>query len=197
MNPKNVYLPPLHIRLELMINFVKAMDQNSTGFVYMRNMFTRLSDAKIKEGVLSGPHIRELIHKIWRPTKWSVKNRLEIIQKCNYQFSWVSSGRKVSWYDAWSCTVQSYKAVGYNTSVKMHFLDFHLDFSPEDLGTVSNEHGERFHQDISTMEKQYQGQWIPSMLADYCWKFRRDVPQAKEAESHPLLPFRQCVNIVL
>jgi hypothetical protein len=64
MNPKNVYLPPLHIRLELMINFVKAMDQNSTGFVYMRNMFTRLSDAKIKEGVLSGPYIRELIHKI-------------------------------------------------------------------------------------------------------------------------------------
>ena len=26
---------------------------------------------------------------------------------------------------------------------------------------------ERFHQDISTVEKQYQGEWIPSMLADY------------------------------
>jgi hypothetical protein len=61
--------------------------------------------------------------------------------------------------------VQSYKAVRY-VSLKMHFLDFHLDFSPEDLGAVSNEHGDRFHQDISTMEKQYQGQWIPSMLAD-------------------------------
>jgi len=51
----------------------------------------------------------------------------------------------------------------------MHFLDFHLNFSPEDLVAVSNEHGERFHQDISTMEKQYQGQWSISMLAGYCW----------------------------
>jgi len=75
--------------------------------------------------------------------------------------------------------VRPKKAVGYNTSVKMHFLDFHLDFSPEDLGAVSNERGQRFHQDISTMEKQYQGQWSPSILIDYCLKFRRDIPQAK------------------
>jgi len=63
MNPKNVYLPPLHIRLEFMENF-KAMDQNSTGFMYTKNKFTRISDAKIKEGVLFGLHIGELIHKI-------------------------------------------------------------------------------------------------------------------------------------
>jgi len=63
MNPKNVYLPPLHIRLEFMEN-IKAMDQNSTGFMYIKNKFTRISDAKIKEGVLSGLHIGELIHKI-------------------------------------------------------------------------------------------------------------------------------------
>jgi hypothetical protein len=68
--------------------------------------------------------------------------------------------------------VQSYKAVGYNMYLKMHFLEFHLDFSPEDLWAVSNEHGQRFHQDISTMEKQYQGQGSPSMLANYYWELR-------------------------
>jgi len=47
-----------------MKNFVKAMDQNSTGFVYIKNKFHKISDVKIKEGVLSGPHIRELIQKI-------------------------------------------------------------------------------------------------------------------------------------
>ncbi|UYV84754.1 hypothetical protein LAZ67_X003339 [Cordylochernes scorpioides] len=47
------------------------------------------------------------------------------------------------------------------------------------LDAVSDEHGERFHQDISSMEKRYQGKWSPVMLADYCWTLKRDVPQAK------------------
>ncbi|UYV84654.1 hypothetical protein LAZ67_X002984 [Cordylochernes scorpioides] len=50
-----------------------------------------------------------------------------------------------------------YKALGCNMSLKIHFLHSHLDFFPDNLGTVSEEHGERFHQDISSMEKRYQG----------------------------------------
>ncbi|UYV84383.1 hypothetical protein LAZ67_X001983 [Cordylochernes scorpioides] len=41
-------------------------------------------------------------------------------------------------------------------SLKIHFLHSHLDFFPNNLGAVSDEHGERFHQDISSMEKRYQ-----------------------------------------
>ena len=44
-------------------------------------------------------------------------------------------------------------------SLKVHFLHSHLDFSRENLGEVSEEHGERFHQDIAKMEKRYQGGW--------------------------------------
>ncbi|UYV74905.1 hypothetical protein LAZ67_12001752 [Cordylochernes scorpioides] len=61
----------------------------------------------------------------------------------------------------------------------IHFLHSHLDFFPDNLGAVSDEHGERFHQDISSMEKRYQGKWSPGMLADYCWTLMRNVPQAK------------------
>jgi len=39
---------------------------------------------------------------------------------------------------------------------------------------VSDEHGERFHQDISSMEKRYQGKWNCAILADYCWTLARD-----------------------
>jgi hypothetical protein len=49
----------------------------------------------------------------------------------------------------------------------VHFLDSHLDFFPVNVGAVSDEHGEWSHQDMSNMEKQYQGKWSPSMLADY------------------------------
>ena len=49
--------------------------------------------------------------------------------------------------------VHSYKSIGCNMSLKVHFVDSHLDCFPEDLGAVSDEQGERFHQDISNMEK--------------------------------------------
>jgi hypothetical protein len=52
--------PPLHIKLSLMKNFVKAIDQNGPAFKYLGEKFSRLSEAKIKEGVFVGPQIREL-----------------------------------------------------------------------------------------------------------------------------------------
>ncbi|KDR17432.1 hypothetical protein L798_08559 [Zootermopsis nevadensis] len=58
--------------------------------------------------------------------------------------------------------------MGYNKSLKIHFLHSHLDFFPQNLGAVSDEHGECFHQDISVMEKQYQGKWNVNILPDYC-----------------------------
>jgi hypothetical protein len=38
--------------------------------------------------------------------------------------------------------------MGCNVSLKVRFLDPHLEFFPENLGAVSDEHGERFHQDM-------------------------------------------------
>jgi len=75
-------------------------------------------------------------------------------------------------------------------SVKIHFLSFNLVFYPENCGSVSDEHGECFHQDIAAMEGRYKGKWSPSMLADYCWALMRDSPnstfsrQAQKAQLH-------------
>jgi hypothetical protein len=52
-----------------------------------------------------------------------------------------------------------------------------LDLFPQNLGAVSDEHGERFHQDIAVMEKRYQGKLSVNMLSDYCWSIIRDVPE--------------------
>ena len=64
-------------------------------------------------------------------------------------------------------------------SLKIHFLESYLNFFPEKLSKVSDEHSERFHQDIMTMEKRYQDKWTSSMLADYYRKLMRDVPDAQ------------------
>ena len=73
----------------------------------------------------------------------------------------------------------SYKALGCNMSLKIHFLHSHLHFFPLSSGEISDEHGERLHQDIAAMEKRYQGKLNPSMLADYCWTLVRDDPAAE------------------
>ena len=53
-------------------------------------------------------------------------------------------------------------------SLKIHFLESHLDFFPENLGEVSDEHSERYHKDIMAMEKRCHGKWTLNILADYC-----------------------------
>ena len=61
-------------------------------------------------------------------------------------------------------------------SIKLHFLNIHLDQFPDNLGTVSAEKEERFHQDLNVMEERYQGRWDKSMMADYCWSITRNFP---------------------
>jgi hypothetical protein len=48
------------------------------------------------------------------------------------------------------------------------FLSSYLDFFSENCGSVSDEHGEGFRQDIAAMEAKYKGKWSPSMFIDYC-----------------------------
>ena len=50
-----------------------------------------------------------------------------------------------------------FHALGCRMSIKVHYLHSHLNRFPPDLGAVSDEQGERFHQDIATMEERYQG----------------------------------------
>lgn len=59
-------------------------------------------------------------------------------------------------------------------SLKIHLLHSHLNFFPENLGDESDEHGERFHQQIKTMESRYQGLWDEAMMGDYCWFLIRE-----------------------
>ncbi|XP_077117201.1 uncharacterized protein LOC143773722 [Ranitomeya variabilis] len=172
-----IILPALHIKLGLMKNFVKGMNQEGNAFKYLRGKFPQLSDAKVKEGVFIGPQIRDLLRD---------GNFDEILQG-NEKAAWQAfrdvvrgflGNRRVDNYvDIVNNLLTKYHKLGCNMSLKIHFLDSHLDFFPDNCGAVSDEHGERFHQDILNMEQRYQGKWNASMLADYCWTLIRDVPE--------------------
>lgn len=175
VNPKNVLLPPLHIKLGIMKQFVKALNKENECFKYICSKFPSITDAKLKEGIFVGPQIRKLLtdsefektmndceKEAWLSFKCVVENFLGNKKDPNYKIIVADMLEKL-------------RLLGCNMSIKIHFLHAHIEFFPENLGAVSEEHGERFHQDIKDMEKRYQGKWNKNMMADYCWMLKRDL----------------------
>lgn len=174
VDPQNILLPPLHIKLGLIKNFVKKLKPGGGPLSYLKQKFPRLSEAKIKEGVFVGPQIRKLLNDsefektLDRVEKMAWKSFKEVVN------GFLGNERASNYKDLISKLLTSYKAMGCRQSLKIHLLDGHLDFFPENLGDVSDEQGERFHQDIAAMERRYQGRWDEAMMSDYCWILQRD-----------------------
>lgn len=171
---EDVLLPPLHIKLGLIKQFVKAMDTSGRGFMCLSKKFPRLSAAKIKEGVFVGPQIRELQKDSDFEQCLAPKERRAWSCFKNVTQNFLGRKRANNFEQLVQQMVNAYRDLGCHMSLKVHFLDSHLHYFPESCSDVSDEHGERFHKDIMSMEKRYEGKWIPAMLADYCWNIIRD-----------------------
>ena len=51
----------MHLKLGLMKNFVKAMNQKEAAFTYLWEKFPRLIEAKAKESIFIGPQMQDII----------------------------------------------------------------------------------------------------------------------------------------
>lgn len=174
VDQSKIILPPLHIKLGLIKNFIKKLKPDGRGMMYLREKFPRLSDAKLKEGVFVGPQIKKLINdngfdKSLQPIE---KTAWKCFKNCVSGF--LGNHKDDKYQDIIAKMLTSYQKMGVRQSLKIHLFDSHLDFCPENLGDVSDEQGERFHQDIAAMERRYQGRWDEGMLSDHCWFLMRD-----------------------
>jgi hypothetical protein len=61
VDPQKALLPPPHIKLGLMKQFVKALQRDGNCFKHLCSKFPGLSEAKLNEGIFVGPDIRKLI----------------------------------------------------------------------------------------------------------------------------------------
>ena len=110
----------------------------------------------------------ELESEAWKAFVLVVKNFLGNKKTSNYE-------------ELINNMIYAFKNLGYNMSIKMHYLFSHIDRFPENLGAMSDEQGERFHQDIKELETTYQGRWDAALMADYYWTLKRDISSAEHS----------------
>jgi hypothetical protein len=119
-----IYLPPLG----LIKIFVKAINKEGEGFMYLRQKFPLISEAKIKEGIFIGYQVKQLFQDP------NFRNRLNSAEQRAWEvFENVCSNfseNKISenYVEIVEELLSSYCALGCNMSLKLHFLQSHLDF---------------------------------------------------------------------
>ncbi|CAK8684393.1 unnamed protein product [Clavelina lepadiformis] len=175
---KKILLPPLHIKLGLMKQYVKALDHEGECFKYICYAFPGLSEEKKRAGIFNGPQIRQLLKdenfvKSMLPFEARAWNAFGAVVR-----NFLGNRKAENYKGLLRELLLSFEDLGCRMSIKVPYLKSHADEFPENLGKVSEEQGERFHQDIKIMEERYQGRWDCHMMADYCWSLKREIPDA-------------------
>ena len=157
IDPTYIIPPHLHIKLGLIKPFVKALNKESACFKYIQEKFPYLSAETVKEGVFVGSQIRKLTKDMQ-----FLSNMTNLERKAWLSFAEVISKFLGNTKDSDYKTIVEnmlacFEALGCIMSVKVHFLHAHLDYFPQNLGDMREEHDECFHQDI----KKKHGKSIP------------------------------------
>ena len=157
-----------------MKQFVKASDKDGACFADLNYAFPGLSCEKLKAGIFDGPQFR----KLSEDRTFSL-NMTKIEQDAGNSYvlvvkDFLESRRAQNYMSLVETMLTIFQALGARMSIKLHFLFCHLDHFPENLGDMSEEQGERFHQGIKVMEEGYQGRWDTHIMADYYWCLMRD-----------------------
>ena len=111
-------------------------------------MFPKLSEAKVKGGIFTGPQIWQMLGSKELEDKMTALERNAWQSFCNVVRGLLGRNKADRYEDFVETLLQTYSNLGSRRSLKMHYLHSHLDFFRPNLRDVSNEHSEHFHQDI-------------------------------------------------
>jgi hypothetical protein len=134
---------------------------------FFSKKFPLLSEAKLKVGVFVGPDIRKLMLDEDCLLTMSEVERGAWIGFKSVVTKFLGNNKDPDYVTIVANILDKFKVLGCLRSLKIYFLNKHLDFIPENLGAVSEEQGERFHQDINEVERRYQGRWNVNMVDNY------------------------------
>lgn len=148
----------------------------------MCNVKTFLS---VISGTLNGPQTNKLLEnnefrRILTPVQ---RKAFDGIHNVCTQF--LGNYRADNYQEIIADMITAFKNMHVNMSLKIHFLDDHLDFFPDNCGDYSDEQGERFHKDIAVIEQRFKGKNSAHMLGEYCWSICRDTDPSQHKRKTP------------
>ena len=193
-----VLLPPLHIKLGLMKNFVKALHKNGAAFQHLSTVFPGLSAAKLKEGIFVGPQIREVL----KDTDFEEILNLKELRAWE-AFKSVCSGflgnTLVPDYQA--CIeklLKSYEDIGCRMSLKIHFLHSHLNFFPQWVMSMEKDSTKTLRRWRTTIKTNGTPAWWETSAGCSCVTSRRqNTPDLLRKHTFDCLWYYELCNCVI
>jgi hypothetical protein len=191
VDPNKIPLPSRHIKLGMIQQLVKALPKTGNCFKYLCKTFPHLSEAKLKEGFFVGPDIRKLMFDEDFLLTMTELERDAWIAFKRVVAKLLGNNKDPDYVTIFANMLEKFKVLGCLMSLKVHFLNSHLEFFPENLGAVNDEQGERFHQDLKELDRRSPGQWHVNMMGDYCWMLHREIPETSRKRKSNITQLRR------
>lgn len=183
VNGKDVILPELHVRLGIGTQLIKALhaDSKDETKVHSKNAMNRLIELfplkkppRINGGVFNGPEFEVILNDAEFEKRMDQKFRKALQALRSLRHGFFGNHKADNFEELVKNLVRCFNEIKANMNLKLHFLHNHLKDFAENLGDFSEQHGERFHQEIKTMEQRYGGKDYAAMQSDYCWFLIRE-----------------------
>ncbi|KAI6651113.1 hypothetical protein LOD99_5464 [Oopsacas minuta] len=139
VHTNKIILPPLHIKLGLMKQFIKALDKDRCCFKYIRNYFPQISQDRKEAGIFEGPQIRKLLRDNSFKDSMKEGEKRACQPFSNVVSNFLGNKKASNYKELVTELVDSYHALGCNMSIKIHYLRDLLDRFPDNLGDMSEE----------------------------------------------------------
>lgn len=170
-----ILMPVLHIKIGLVTQLFKNIYKNNEkARLELPKIVKGLSDAKHKAGVYNGPQIRTLFaHQKQLSNVLTDKEYHAffcLMEVCN---KFLGNKKDSDSEILIQNMMNAYEILNISITIKMHTLICHLQLFRENCGRFSDQQGERFHQDIKGIEKDYGGKDMSQGLGRYCWSLIR------------------------
>lgn len=150
---------------------------------------------KLYAGVFNGKDIgvivkSEKFHKLLSPFEKEAFINIKLVID-----NFLGNHRAENYREIIHNMLMSFECMNINMSPKIHYLHQHLDFFRENLGKISDEHGERFHQQIKRIEQRFEGKNDEHMLAEYVWNSFEEEEEEREIVAYRLERTRSSISL--
>ena len=118
----------LHVKLGLAKNLIKALKNHKPVFFHLKKILPGLSEVKLNEGLLNGPHMRTILKDCnFKSTlNQNVKRAWKVFEAVSTGF--LGNAKNPEYKKIIKELLIVYKTLGCNMSLKINFLASHLDF---------------------------------------------------------------------